>query len=61
MTDSETIKVSSVIEILMEEKLDFHYTPMFVYNFMHDHDLLDMDAEFIANKIIKWVNQVIDS
>lgn len=53
--------IKSVIKILEEEKLNFHYSPMFVDNFIHDHDLLDMDAEFISNKIINWVNEVIGS
>ena len=52
--DSGLIK--SIIEILDEEELDFHYSEMFVDNFIHDHNLLDMDAEFISNKIIKWIN-----
>ena len=53
--------IKSVIKILEEEKLDFHYSPMFVDNFIHDHDLLEMDAGFISNKIIYWVNEVINN
>lgn len=53
--------IKSVIKILEEEKLDFNYSPMFVDNFIHDHDLLEMDAEFISNKIIYWVNEVINN
>ena len=51
--------INDVIEILKDEKLDFHYSQMFVDNFIHDHDLKDMDAEFISSKIINWVNEVI--
>jgi hypothetical protein len=49
--------INDVIKILDDEKLDFHYSIMFVDCFIADYALGDMDEGYIANKIIKWVNE----